>query len=107
MRLKTSRIFDKTNYKEVDAFGWKVRDRINNAIEAMRKSKMVQNMSNKAKTALRNVISAKYTKIVINDIDKNTGAADADKVDVIVECVRQLSDVQTYLKITEETLKTS
>ena len=31
------------------------------------------------------------------------GAADADKEDVISECVSQLSD--TYLKLTEEELK--
>ena len=37
------------NYKEVEAFGWKVRDRINDAIEAMEKSKIAQNMSNKEK----------------------------------------------------------
>ena len=33
------------------------------------------------------------------------GAADADKEDVITECVRQLSDKKTYLKLTEEELK--
>ena len=33
------------------------------------------------------------------------GAADADKEDVISECVRQLSDVKTYLKLTEEETK--
>ena len=33
------------------------------------------------------------------------GAADADKVNVISECVRQLSDMKTYLKLTEEELK--
>ena len=71
----------------------------------MEKSKIVENMSNKEKTALRNLISAISTKIVINDTDKNMGAADTDKEVVIIECVRQLSDVQTYLKITEETLK--
>ena len=32
------------------------------------------------------------------------GAADADQEDVIIECVRQLSDVQTYLKISKETI---
>ena len=33
------------------------------------------------------------------------GAADADKEDVISECVRQLSDMKTYLKLTEEEVK--
>ena len=33
------------------------------------------------------------------------GAADSDKVDVISECIRNLSDMKTYLKLTEEKLK--
>ena len=33
------------------------------------------------------------------------GAADADKMDVILECVRQLTDIKTYLKISEEEIK--
>ena len=62
-------------------------------------------MSNKERTALQNLIRAKNTKIIINDTNKNMGAADADKIDVISECVRQLSDMKTYLKLTEEKLK--
>ena len=42
-----------------------------------------QNISNKEKTALKNLIHAKNNKIVINKIDKNMGAADADKKDVV------------------------
>ena len=45
-KLKTKFVAN-TNYKEVEAFGWKVRDRINDAIEAMEKTKIAQNMSNK------------------------------------------------------------
>ena len=33
------------------------------------------------------------------------GAADADKEDVISECVKQLSDRKKYLKLTGRTLK--
>ena len=33
------------------------------------------------------------------------GSADADKTDVISECERQLEDIKTYLKISEEELK--
>ena len=33
------------------------------------------------------------------------GAADADKKDVVDECVRQLSDTKTYFELTEEELK--
>ena len=57
------------------------------------------------KTALRQLIRAKNNKIVINDTDKNMGAADADKKDVIKECERQLGDIKTYFKISEEELK--
>ena len=32
-------------------------------------------------------------------------ATDADKKDMIFECVRQLEDIKTYLKISEEELK--
>ena len=71
-------------------FGWRVREKINEVIERMVKQKFGQNMSNKEKSALRNLIHAKNKSIVINDTDKNMGAADADKSDVISECERQL-----------------
>ena len=71
----------------------------------MTKTKTPQNISNKEKTALRNLIRAKNTKIIINDTDKNMGATDLDKVDVISECVRKLNDMKTQLKLTEEKLK--
>ena len=38
-------------------------------------------------------------KFVINDSDKNLGAAVAEKEDVIKECCRQLYDINTYLKL--------
>ena len=68
----------------------------------MIKVKTTQNMTNKEKTAPRNLIRAKFTKIVINDTDKNIGDTDTDKEDVISECIRQLSDMKTDLKLTEE-----
>ena len=38
--------------------------------------------------------------------DKNMGAEeDTDKTDVISECERQMGDIKTYLKISEEELK--
>ena len=94
-----------TIHKEVEAFGWKVRDKISEMIESKIHEKTGQNISNKEKTALRNLISAKNKNIVINDTDKNMGAADADKKDVVDECVRQLHEEKTYLKLTEEELK--
>ena len=42
---------------------------------------------------------------VINDTDKNLGAAVADKEDVIIECKRQLFDVNTYLKLSLEEME--
>ena len=47
-RLKNNWVTN-TKYKEVEAFGWRIRDRINNAIESMIKTKTAQNMSNKEK----------------------------------------------------------
>ena len=94
-----------TVYKEVEAFGWRVRDKISEMIESKIHEKVGQNISNKEKTALRNLIRTKNKEIIINDTDKNMGAADADKKDVVDECVRQLSDVKTYFKLTEEELK--
>ena len=60
-RLKTNWVTN-TQHKEVEAFGWRICDSINNAIESMTKTKTAQNMSNKEKTALRNLIRAKNTK---------------------------------------------
>ena len=74
-------------------------------IESKIHKKVGQNISNKEKTALRNLVRAKNKEIIINDTDKNMGAVDADKKDVVDECVRQLSDVKTYFKLTEEDLK--
>ena len=44
---------------------------ISESIESMKKVKLTQK-SNKEKVALNNLIRAKNTKIVINDINKNT-----------------------------------
>ena len=60
-RLKTNWVAN-IKYKEVEALGWRICDRINNAIESMIKTKTAQNMSNKEKTALRNLIRAKTPK---------------------------------------------
>ena len=92
-------------HKEVEAFGWRVRDKISEMMESKIHEKVGQNISNKEKTSLKKLILAKNKNIVINDTDKNMGAADADKQDVVDECVRQLSEQKTYLKITEEKLK--
>ena len=46
-------------YKEIDVFGWKICERINSVIESMKKEKSSQNLFNKEKTALRNLIKKK------------------------------------------------
>ena len=75
--------------------------KISEVIENTVKQNFGQNRSNK-ESALQNLIRAKNKSVVINDTDKNMSAADADKTDVILECVRQLGDIKTYLKISEE-----
>ena len=35
------------------------------------------------------------------------GTADADKIYVILECIRQLQDIKTYLELMEEMVKMS
>ena len=42
----------KIQYKEINLFGWRVREKINKVIEKMVKQKFGQNISNKEKTAL-------------------------------------------------------
>ena len=85
-KVKTNWEADIIN-KEVEAFGWRVRDKISEMIESKIHEKVGQNISNKEKTALRKLICTKNNKIVVNDTDKNMGAADADKKDVVFECV--------------------
>ena len=60
------------------------------------KTNIPQNMSNKEKTAPRKLIRAKNTKIIIKNTDKNMGAADTEKGDVISEFIIQLSNIKTY-----------
>ena len=49
----------------------------------MKKQKSLQNLLNKGKTALRDLIKRKNDIIIVNDTNKNMGAADADKSDII------------------------
>ena len=57
-----------------------------------------QNLSNKEFSELQKIVVNKNVVHVVNDTDKNLGAAVADKTDVIVECKRQLY-VHTYFKL--------
>ena len=78
-----------------------VRERRNEVKGKTLKAKSGQNISNKDKTVLRKLVRVKNTLIITNDTDKNTGAADAYKEDVISECVRQLGGIKTYFKLLE------
>ena len=46
-------------------------------------------------------MTEKNKVIYIDDMDKNLGAATADKSDLTFECRRQLYDQSTYLKLSE------
>ena len=62
-------------------------------------------MSNKEFSELQKILINKNVVHVVNDNDKNLGAAVADKKDVIVECKRQLYDIKTYLKLSMEEME--
>ena len=65
-----------------------------------------QNMSNKEKKALNQLIKGCNVDICVNDTDKNLGAISADKNNVVLECRIQLYDIITYNKVSwEETKK--
>ena len=52
--------------------------------------------------ALSKLIRAVNDFIVIHDTVKNMGAANTDKKDIILECVRQLGDVKAHFKRSKE-----
>ena len=54
-------------YREIDSFGWKIRDHISEVIKENIKTSIGQNLSNKEKTALRNLIKSKNNTIIFND----------------------------------------
>ena len=65
----------------------------------------LQNLSNKEFNVLQKSVVNKNEVRVILDTDKNHGSAVADKEDVIVECKRQLFDINTYLKLSLEEME--
>ena len=88
-------------YKEIDEFCQKIRDDISDIIE----SKNILNKQNLSKlefSALQFLMEMKNQKFIINDSNKNLGAAAAEKEDVIKECKRQLYDINTYLRLSWE-----
>ena len=59
----------------------------------------MQNISKLEFSELQCLLKNPQQKFVINDSDKNLGAAVAEKENVIKECCRQLYDINTYLKL--------
>ena len=57
-KLKTDFVAFK-QYKEIDAFGWKILERINSLIEGMVKENSSQNLSNKQKNCANKFDQAK------------------------------------------------
>ena len=92
-----------TEYTAVNTFCWNLRDEIN--ILFQKDLSGNQNMSNKEKKALNQLIKNRNVEICINDTDKNLGAISADKNDVVLECRRQLYDIITYNKVSWEEAK--
>ena len=82
-------------YKEIDEFCYKIRDGIANIIES-KNILNVQNMSKLEFSAWQCLLKNPQQNFVINDSDKNLGAAVAEKEDIIKECCRQLYDINTY-----------
>ena len=54
-------------------------------------------MSTQEFSALQNLLEKKNDKYILNDSNKNLGAAAAEKNDVIKECKRQLCDISTQV----------
>ena len=49
-------------YREINSFGWRIREKKNEVIEKTVQQKFGQNMSNIKKSALRNLIRAKINQ---------------------------------------------
>ena len=79
-------------YPEIDSFCYNIRDGIANLIDEQ-KSVLKQNLSKQEFTELQKIIVNKNEIHVVNDTDKNLGAAISDKEDVVNECKRQLYDI--------------
>ena len=79
-------------YNEIDHFCYNIRDGIANLIEGQMKF-LKQNLCKQEFNKLQKIIVNKNEIHVINDTDKNLGAAIADKDEVIDECKRQLFDI--------------
>ena len=71
------------------------------------RSYLVRRLLYKELNVLQKSVVNKNEVYVINDTDKNLGAAVGDKEDVIVKCKRQLYNINTYLKLSLEEMEMS
>ena len=62
-------------------------------------------MSKQEFKELQKVIVNKNEIHIVNDTDKNLGAAISDKEDVVDKCKRQLYDITTYFKLSIEQME--
>ena len=83
-------------YNEIDSFCYNIRDGIANLIDGQSKV-LKQNLCKQEFNELQKIIVNKNEVFVINDTDKNLGAAIAEKEDFVNECKRQLFDIKTYI----------
>ena len=72
------------SYNDIDTFCYNIRDGIANLIDGQIKM-LKQNLCKQEFKELQKIIVNKNEVHVINDTDKNLGAAIADKEDVIIE----------------------
>ena len=59
-------------------------------------------MSKQEFSALNESFDKKNDNLIINDSDKNLGAAAAEKEDAIRECNRQLYNINTYINLSRQ-----
>ena len=92
--------------KEVEAFGWRVRDRISEMIESKIHDTIGQNISSKEKTGLRQLIRAKNKKIVMITIRIKTWVRRTQtKKTWFLNAQDNYLIKKTYFKLSEVSLK--
>ena len=94
-------------YNAVNKFCSGIRDRISNLMVKSEKDKVFQKNSNQEKNLkeLNTLIKNKNISVCVNDTGKNMGACNADKVNAIHECDRQLQEPDVYKKLSFEETK--
>ena len=90
-------LFSLLGYNEIDTFCYNIRDGIANLINEQN-IVLKQNLSKQEFKELQKVIVNKNEVHIVNDTDKNLGAAISDKEDVVNECKRQLYHLENPKK---------